>query len=442
MSGLRQRPLKGRIPSLGALAESDTGRAAGLAAAVIVTNLMALLFTVVFARALGAAGYGSLAALLSAFIILMVPGSALQVATAREISHAVARGDSDPGRGVRRWLVRLLVATVVVAIVAVPLRSVLAAVINVDQVWAAAAVPVTSMLWMIACVERGALQGLQCYRHVGLSLVGEATARVALALGLVGVGLGVTGAFLASGLALVVVAGVLLIPLGRRLPPRAATGDRRLRDLLAGSVVPVIGLTLLFALQEVHVIVVKHEASASAAGAYAVAGVAGKAIIWVAIGLGMYLLPEATRRSQTGEDATPILRQTLGLIAAASVPMVLVYAVAAEPVLRLAFGEKLTGGTGALPWLGLAMAFLACSYLCVQYLLALGRVNFVWILGLAALAEVGVLIGIGSNLTNVARGLCALQAVCAAAVLFVALRDKPAPEHAYVNLQGEVSSVG
>ncbi|HYI37951.1 MAG TPA: hypothetical protein VEX39_15160, partial [Thermoleophilaceae bacterium] len=40
---------------------TDTGRAAGMATAVIATNILALAFTVVFARILGAEDYGSLA---------------------------------------------------------------------------------------------------------------------------------------------------------------------------------------------------------------------------------------------------------------------------------------------------------------------------------------------------------------------------------------------
>ena len=78
-----RQPGARRLPPLRTLAASDTGRAAGLALAVIATNTIALLFTVVFARVLGASDYGSLAALVSAFIILMVPGSALQIAVAR-----------------------------------------------------------------------------------------------------------------------------------------------------------------------------------------------------------------------------------------------------------------------------------------------------------------------------------------------------------------------
>ena len=409
------------------LARSDTGRAAGLAAAVIASNVIALAFTIVFARVLGAGGYGSLAALVSAFIILMVPGSALQIAAAREVSRAVAAGDAGAGAGVSRWLARIGVATVAVALIAIPLRDLFGALVNVDEVWAAAAVPLTAMLWMLLSVERGALQGFERYRLVGFSIVGEAGTRLLFGLVLVAAGLDVTGAFLGSALSIGVMALALAPALARRLPPRdPARREPRLRELLSGAWVPVIGLTLLFALQELHVIVVKHEASESAAGSYAVAAVAAKAIIWVAVGLGLYLLPEAARRAKTGVDARPILVRTLALIVAAGIPMVLIYALAAEPLLGAVFGDDLTEASGALPWLGLAMGLLACAYLSVQYLLALGRASFLWVLGAAAAMEVVLLAGIGAQLTEVALALFVLQLACALVVLTLSFRSAAA----------------
>ena len=406
------------------LARTDTGRAAGLALSVIAGNVIALAFTIVFARVLGASDYGSLAALLSAFIILMVPGSALQIAVARHVSTSLASGDAQAGAGVRRWLGHLLLATAVVALAAIPLRQLLAAVLNVEEDWAAAAVPLTAMLWMLVSVERGALQGLQRYRLVGWSIIGEAGARLAFALLLVGIGLDVTGAFLGSVLSLVAVGLVLAGPLFRHVPHGEGIP---LRDLLAGAWAPVIGLMLLFALQELHVIVVKHEASGDAAGSYAVAAVAAKAIIWVAVGLGMYLLPEAARRVRGGEDARPILLSTLALIAAAAVPMVLVYAVAAKPLLGAVFGEDLTQASGALPWLALAMALLACAYLAVQYLLAIGRRSFIGVLAAAAAVEVLALLAVGANLTGIALALFGLQLACAGAMLALSLRTPATP---------------
>jgi O-antigen/teichoic acid export membrane protein len=406
------------------LARTDTGRAAGLALSVIAGNVIALAFTIVFARLLGASDYGSLAALLSAFIILMVPGSALQIAVAREVNTAVASGDERAGAGVRRWLGHLLIATAVVAAAAIPLRPVLAAVLNVDQEWAAAAVPVTAMLWMVVSIERGTLQGLQRYKLVAWSIVGEAGARLGFALLLVGIGLDVTGAFLGSVLSLVAIGLVLAGPLFRQVPHGEGTA---LRDLLAGAWAPVIGLMLLFALQEVHVIVVKHEADGDAAGSYAVAAVAAKAIIWVAVGLGMYLLPEVARRVRGGEDGRPILLRTLALIAAVAAPMVLVYAVAAKPLLSTVFGDDLTQAAGALPWLALAMALLACVYLAVQYMLAIGRIGFIGVLAPAAAVEVLLLLAVGANLTEIGVALFGLQLVCAALVLGLSLRTPLPP---------------
>ena len=418
------------------LRRGETGRAAELGVAMIVVNLVALGFTIVFARILGDSGYGDLAVLLSSFIIMMVPGSALQVAAAREVSHDIAEGNPNAGAGVYRWLVRLAVGTVAVAVVAIPLRSLIAALINIDQDWAAAAIPVTAMIWMMVSVLRGVLQGFQQYRTVALSLVGEASSRIAFALLLVGIGLDVTGAFLASAAALSAVGLVLLVPLRRQLAgvnPELAE-DLRLRELLAGAWIPVISLTLLLGLQELHIIIVKHEASEDAASSYAVAAVAAKAIMWIAIGLGLYLLPEAARRAKTGEDARPILVRTLGLIAAMAVPMVLIYAVGGEPLLRAVFGEDLTDASDALPFLGLAMSLLACSYLSVQYLLAMGRASFLFVLGAGVIAEVAVLLSIGDDLTAIAVALFCIQAVCASVILTMAMRQKAAAGQAYVQV--------
>src|ERR687894_92686 len=116
----------GRRDRVRELAKSDTGKAAGMALAQLVANAVALAFVIVFARVLGDDGYGSLGSLLSLFLILYVPGQALQVAVAREVSAQVAKGDPDPGGGVRRWLERLLAVTVVVTVASIFARDALA----------------------------------------------------------------------------------------------------------------------------------------------------------------------------------------------------------------------------------------------------------------------------------------------------------------------------
>jgi glycosyltransferase involved in cell wall biosynthesis/O-antigen/teichoic acid export membrane protein len=421
----RKLPLR---EMLAGLSRSDTGRAAGLAAAVMAANFVALAYTIVFARVLHSSGYGSLAALVSAFLILSVPGSALQMTVAREVSRAVAAGERHPAAGVWGWLTTLALVTVAATVGAILCRSLIAHAVGVsDLPWAAASAVPAGCLWLILSVQRGALQGLQRYKLVGFSLVGEAVMRLLAGLVLVAAGAGVTGAFLGTALSIGFVAAALAVPLLRAAGPHSEHHERPLLDLIGRAWAPVAALALIAVLQNVDVIVVKHVAEKHAAGAYAAAAVIAKGVIWVAVGLGLYLLPEAARRTRMGLDARPVLVRTLALVAFVSAPAALLYVVAARPVLVAVFGHAYASGAGALPVLAIAMSLLACAYLSVQYLLALERANFLWALAVAAVAEPLVLQALGSRLTAVAAGLLAIQTFLATAVLALGFRSAASP---------------
>jgi O-antigen/teichoic acid export membrane protein len=413
------------------LARSDTGRAAGIAVAQLGANVVALVFVVAFARILGDDGYGSLGSLLSLFLILYVPGQALQVAVAREVSARVARKDPDPGAGVRRWMERLVVVTVVVAVVSVLARDGLAAIIAVeDYPWAAASAPVGACVWMILAVERGAMQAFGRYNTVGLSLVAQETVRLIGALVLVAVGLDVTGAFLGSMVGFGFVAIWLALPLHRELErlQRPAPGphvEHGLRQLFARSWAPLLALAFIAVLQNVDVIIAKHRFSEELASAWTAAAVAGKGIMWVSIGLGFWLVPEAAKRVHSATDPRQPLERAMIGVGLIAVPMMIVYAVAAETLLDIVF--KLTDASGALAWLGLAFTFLAFSYLAIQYLLALHHWTFLWPLGVAAIVQPILLSVVDGGPTALAQTLCAVQGVLALFVITMALRTRELP---------------
>jgi glycosyltransferase involved in cell wall biosynthesis/O-antigen/teichoic acid export membrane protein len=407
---------------------SETLKAAGLAAATLASNAIALLFTVLFARLLGADGYGSLAALISTFLILAVPGSALQVVVAREVATGALGSGDRLASTIAAWRRAMLLALVAVTACSVLLRDEIAAALSVEQSWAAAATLPTGCLWLLLSIERGALQGVHAYREVGWSIVLEASGRLVSGLLLVAAGLGVTGAYLGTPVSMAVTAVVLVAIARRRIGVAGAVhAAARLRDLVAGAWPALIALFLVAVLQNVDVILVKRTIGGDAAGAYAAAAVAAKAVVWVAIGVGLYLLPEATRKAGSGEDPRPVLMRALVVVAAVAVPMLAVYAAAPSLVLRLAFGEETVPAAGALLVLGLAMTLLAAGYLCVQYMLALREMRFLIALGLAAAAEIAVLSGTGlSSIVGFATAVLVLQAAAALAVLALGLGRRPA----------------
>jgi glycosyltransferase involved in cell wall biosynthesis/O-antigen/teichoic acid export membrane protein len=409
------------------LAASETLKAAGLAAATLASNAVALVFTVIFARVLGADGYGSLAALLSTFLILAVPGSAVQVAVARETALGRLGTGAELAATLSRWRRSLLVACAVVAVVAALLREQIASVLSVEEAWAAAMTLPTGCLWLLLSVERGALQGQHAYRPVAWSLLLEASGRLAIGLVLVAAGLGVSGAYLGTPLSMLLVAAVLAWVARRRLgAPARGFATEPLRELMRGAWPAVLGLFLVAVLQNVDVILVKRRIGGDEAGAYAAAAVAAKAVVWVAIGVGLYLLPAAVRRARESADPRPVLLRALAIVALVALPMLLAYAVAPELVLRLAFGEETVVAAGALFTLGLAMTLLAAGYLCVQYMLALNRVSFLYALTAVAGAEIVVLSGAGlSTIEGFAVVVLGLQAAAALSVLALGLSHRP-----------------
>src|SRR4051812_10271799 len=406
------------------LRSSETVKASGLAGATLAANAVQLGFTIVFTRLLGKAGYGSLAALVSAFLILLVGGQALQVAAARETTLRALGEGGRLAATLRDWTIQLVGVTLAVAALGYVLRDPLAHLVGVpEHPLAAAAILPTGALWLLLSLQRGALQGVHAYAPVGISLVVEALMRLVCGLGLVLIGAGVTGAFLGTPLALALTATALAVVLRRRLGPADREhAPRRLRSLLRGAWAPIGALALLALLQNVDVIIVRHQLGGDQAGSYAAAAVAAKAVVWVAIGIALHLLPEATRRAAAGLDPLPVLRRALGVLAVVAAPALLIFALAPKLLLRLAFGSEFVTAAGALVVLGLAMTLLACAYLTVQYMLALGRRSFLWVLGVVAVLEPFLLSSGTFSLVSYAALVLGLQCAAAGGVLLLALR--------------------
>src|SRR3954447_23564691 len=135
----RLRPKDWR-EALPVLRESETIKAAALAAAYVVAIGLGLVFTLVAARILGAS-CGALPRITSFFLILPVPGLALQAAVAREVAVGDLGGPADLAASLRGWMRQILIMGLVVAATSALLRFQLADLLRVDQEWAAASVP-------------------------------------------------------------------------------------------------------------------------------------------------------------------------------------------------------------------------------------------------------------------------------------------------------------
>jgi O-antigen/teichoic acid export membrane protein len=328
----------------------------------------------------------------------------------------------------------LVIFTLIVAVISVLLRAPIASAVGVGEhdEWAAAIGLPAAALWLALSLLRGVLQGVGDYKGVGLSLIGEQGARLVTGALLAAIGLGVTGAYLGTPLSFLAMGFYCLWCLHRHVQKaetetggaatRAATAELSLWTHVKRAWAPIAALIILALLQNMDIIAAKHRFGTHVASSYGAVAVAAKVLIWVAMGAGFYLVPEVSRRRSAGQDPRPILARALGIVGVCAVPVLLIYAFGSEQLIKLAFGANKTIAAGSLFVLGLAFAVLACTYLAVQYMLALRRTWFLVALGAVAIIEPIALLNASRKPTSFAAVVLAVQLLGAVLAFGFALR--------------------
>ena len=371
-----------RRPGLGGLWDlvRRQRRMSPLLAAGAVASVVGLLSTVLVARLLSPADYGALTKLLGLFLVLSLPGTALMVGVVRRVTAWQARGQHGLAK---RWVKRahragtLSVGALVLAVFLArePLSHALKLPSSSGLVEAIAA----GGVWILVAMDRGVLQCDRRYAALSVNIVVEGIARMVVMIVLPAVGVGLQGAalgILAGELAAAAHVRWALARRGRRaealVPVDAAAGTLHTRaDLAVDVVVAMAAMGLLAALQNVDVIVFGSRAPAHS-GAYGAISVPSKALVFLALLLGNYLLPEASIQFQRGGHALAQLRQLLVTLALPAMVLLAVAAVAPHSLLGLVFGTKYEAGAPGFSALVLSMMCLCITNLLTVYLLAVG----------------------------------------------------------------------
>lgn len=396
-----------------------------LAVAGGAANAANVVVTVIIARLLTTREYGGVAQLVGVFVVLSMPGSALLVGVVRRVTALEAAGrHAELEAWVSQTRRRTAIALGCFAVVAAAGRWAIASALGLPGPAGVAEVLIAGAGWTALSVERGLLQSRQAYALLARNLAVEGAARTAVTLVLVGAGAGIEGTALGLLAAMAACVGEARRSLDRAPRPVAADpeaveevarapipapesvpapqdptapADRRpagaVPRLGMDLVVAVAALGLLAVLQYTDVVIVGR-LDPSEAGSYAAISVACKALVYAAIVLSGYLLPEAVWRWHHGRHALGPLGMAVGILAVPAAGLTLVAFAAPRLLLRLVFGPKLVSAAPAFGSLAVAMTALAVSVLLTNYLLGIGRravvpVLFVATAGIAAVIAAG-----------------------------------------------------
>ncbi|MBL7493898.1 hypothetical protein I6A60_32990 [Frankia sp. AgB1.9] len=400
-----------------------------LALAGMLANVANLGVTLVIARAMSTRSYGATAVLFALFMVVSMPGSALLVGVVRRVTTWTRTGRADLVVG---WAARVrsagLRTVVVVALLALAVRGPLAHELSLPGPGGVAQTLTAGAAWCLLCVDRGLLQATRRYRELASNLLVDAAVKGAATVGLVLAGLGQAGA--ATAVLCGVVAALVHARLAlRRLapdascPPATLTADpapaaglgpvaARERRLAVELGAALAALGFLALLQNIDVLIQGRLAPAES-GQYAAVSVTSKVLMFGAVVLAGFLLPEAADRRHLGEHALHQLGATLAILVAPAAVLLAVATAAPATLLSLAFGPRFTDASGALLPLAGAMTCLGATVLFTHYLLALGSRAVLVALGITATAAAGLITLAGGSPVATARMDLAVQAVLA-----------------------------
>lgn len=394
-------------------------QAGPLAIAGVVANGASVILTIFLARLLTQHSYGVLNQLTGLFLILSMPGSAVVVAVVRRVTMWHEDGS---GHLVRRWAGRVhrqgSMLVLAWALLVFGIRHWVAELLGQRSGIGIAAILTAAAFFVLLSLDRGLLQAHRAYRPLAVNLLVEGGVRTAAVLALVAAGFGASGAAVGVLIGEMAAAGHARYAAVRAWadrtapsgdpspehahegltwrasgwvaalrPDRALTGSTLERHRVAFDlVVASFSLSMVAVLQNADVLVLGRE-NPSQSGAYAAVSVTSKAIVFGAVVLGGYLLPEAAIRWRQGGHALRQLAVVLLLLAIPAVILLLVAGIAPHLLLQLVFHHSYTKASGALLPLVAAMILLSVTVVLTMYLLAVGRrwVAMILVLGAAAL---------------------------------------------------------
>jgi O-antigen/teichoic acid export membrane protein len=374
-------------------------QAGPLAIAGVVANGASVILTIGLARLLNPHSYGVLNQLTGLYLILSMPGSAVVVAVVRRVTMWHEDGS---GHLVRRWAGRVhrqcTLLVLMWAVIVFVSRHGIAVLLRQQSGIGIAAILTAAAFFVLLSLDRGLLQAHRSYKPLAVNLLVEAGVRVVAVLILVAAGFGPSGA--AVG---ILIGEVLAAAHARYAAVQAWSGGRgrewvrgplvwaptgwvaavRADPVLGGAsaerravgvdlVVASISLSMVAVLQNIDVLVVGRD-NPTHSGAYAAVSVTSKAIVFGAVVLGGYLLPEAAIRWRQGGHALRQLAVVLVLLAIPSIFLLVVALAAPEVLLQFVFHHAYTSAANALAPLVLAMILLSVSVVLTMYLLAVGR---------------------------------------------------------------------
>lgn len=345
-------------------------------------NLSNFIFHMYVTRKLSPSDYGALATLLAMIIIFIMPAQALLMTVAKRVSIYKAHNQFDKIIGLFKKTTKwFLILGIFYFVFFITFSGFIMSFFNLDDIFLILILALISIVALLLPVVRGILQGLQKFVKFGLNLISDAVFRLISVILFITLGFGLRGA-LASSLFSALIAYCLgMFMLAEYLKIKEKSFQLKKREFF-GYALPVFFSMVAFSiLSYLDLFIVKHFYEKEQAGLYAVTSIIGKAFLYFPMAIAMALFPKVSENFELKKSTKGLLIKSVILTVIISFLGFLFCFFFPEFVIKLLTGgKKYLEITGVVKIFGLAILPLVLLNVLINYLLAIHRYFFIYIM--------------------------------------------------------------
>lgn len=372
----------------------------------IIINAGNYIYHLITARMLSVSDYGELQALLSIFLILSIPMSAIATLIIKYTANFKGEERFDKIYGLFKYFSKkLLTCGVVALLLIVLLQNYIVSFLNLSHRLPVIILGLILAVSFLSVVNKNIIQGVQKFRDASVVGIIEVGLKILFTLVLIYAGLALTGAIGAA-----LLAGVLTYIISfwfiKFIFKYRKDGDISINNKEIILALGPIFFSLLFLtfLYNIDIVLAKHFMLPELAGQYGALSVLGRIIFFFSgsIVAVMFSMSAEAHKKSNREDKK-ILKQSLILIIIISLPILVAYFVLPQYLIVLLLGKKFLTITAYVGWFGLAMFFYSLINVFARYFISINKTNFIYILLAGVLLQAILIILYHDNIWQIVK---------------------------------------
>jgi len=338
---------------------------------VLVSNILAYIFHIYVGRALGPVEYGVFGALMSLFMIVAMPASAISSAITKFSAKLYSKKEYGKIGMLRKKIaIRIWIYSALFFLILVLFSWIIADYLKIDSNFPVIIVGFTLIFSMILPVNRGILQGMKKFNAYSWNTIIEAASRLILVILFLLIGLKTNGALLAYGLGYFI-SYIFIFPLIKEIKLSGVNEDIEMKNIYRFIILVLLVNIILQLIINAPTLFIKHFFSSEFTGYWTAALTLARITLFIGSGITLVMFSEVSGIEKDDKKTKKLIfKKAFLMTLLSSILMAIIFLLIPDVLISLLYGGDFLGAVLILKYMGIAMIFVSLIQLWVNYWLA------------------------------------------------------------------------